>query len=232
MSWYPRRTSKPAFPPKAKGANAPGIPSALAARVMNRINTAKRTDPRIKELTAKLKALRKPPQPHQTVSPAKVMKYDVLCGRTTSYYAAESVALSADLEHTIYYENRRLLEEAIQKRERELARKVCKEFVPLLLLPPNEKSAVLAAAGLGPGILEEDGSGVMRVLPTVAAGRWKIVVRLPRRGDDGWEPDAEVMEVIQEESELKEGFQKLNAAEVARAGFRPVMTWGSSGKDG
>ncbi|WP_338835830.1 hypothetical protein [Neomoorella thermoacetica] len=161
-------------------------------------------------------------------SASQICKYDLRAGRTTSYYDAEAEALTTDLEYVIRTENRRLLENELEKARREVARKTCRSFAPLMALPAEQRNAVLLALGLGPGILEDAEYRPVE-LPTRPAGKWKVVVHAPKKEDD-WEPDHEVTAVLEEETSrgMIDVTDELIAADLVHRGQKIITTYGSS----
>ncbi|WP_148871599.1 hypothetical protein [Neomoorella thermoacetica] len=181
-------------------------------------------------MSNKLKEFNKPKYIKQTypASASQICKYDLRAGRTTSYYDAEAEALAADLEYVVRTENRRLLETELEKARRELARKTCRSFSPLMALPAEQRNAVLLALGLGPGILEDAEYRPVE-LPTRPAGRWKVVVHAPKKEDD-WEPDREVAAALEEETSrgMIDVTDELIAADLVHRGQKITTTYGSS----
>ncbi|MGB9848923.1 MAG: hypothetical protein ACPLSY_03745 [Moorellaceae bacterium] len=139
--------------------------------------------------------------------------------------------MAADLEYIIKSENRRLLEAELEKARREVARKVCRSFVPLMALPESQRNTVLLALGLEPGILKEEEYRSIE-LPTRAAGRWKVTVRAYKDEDD-WEPDKEVVDVMEEE--INRGIDRNSTDDrmlevgLVQKGQKITIIYGSSG---
>jgi|GEM_PF-4714842 len=236
MAWYakPRRARKPSTANYVALDPAAVALSRVASSLLSRLAFAEKTDPTVRRLTARLKELSTPPKNdwHPT-TPMQVYRYDLRAGRTASWYNAEAEALAADLEHVIRVENRRLLQGELERARREAHARVCRSFRPLLALPEEQRSAVLLSLGIDPGVLEDGEGGRAQGLPTRAAGRWSVTVRAPKAGD-GWEPDGEVLEALEEEA--SRGVDESTAGgRLRKAGFRygeaPLITYGSSGGD-
>lgn len=204
----------------------------FTSSLSSKLSFAEKIDPTLQLLSNKLKEFNKPKSIKQTypASAAQICKYDLRAGRTTSYYDAEVEALAADLEYVIQTENRRLLENELDKARREVARRTCRSFAPLMALPEEQRNAVLLALGLGPGILEDAEYRPVE-LPTRPAGRWKVVVHEPKREDDDWEPDREVAGILEEEISrgMEDSGNRLRAAEMGQKGQKLLITYGSSG---
>lgn len=204
----------------------------FTSSLTSKLSFAEKVDPTLRVLRNKLKKFNNPKSIKQNhpVSAAQICKYDLRAGRTTSYYDAEAEALAADLEYVIQTENRRLLENELDKARRLAARRTCRSFAPLMALPEEQRNAVLLALGLGPGILEDAEYRPVE-LPTRPAGRWKVVVHEPKRGDDDWEPDREVAGILEEEisRSMEDSGNRLRAAEMGQKGQKLLITYGSSG---
>jgi hypothetical protein len=206
--------------------------SRLISRLSTLILYNEKIDPSLKQLQKQLNNfnIHRHFRQLQPIKPEQLVKYDFRAGRTTSYYDAEAEALAADLEYVVRTENRRLLETELDKARREVARRTCRSFAPLMALPEEQRNAVLFALGLGPGILEDAEYRPVE-LPTRPAGRWKVVVHEPKRGDDDWEPDREVAGILEEEISrgMEDSGNRLRAAEMGQKGQKLLITYGSSG---
>lgn len=202
----------------------------FTSSLSSKLSFAEKVDPTLRLLRNKLKEFNNPKSIKQNhpASAAQICKYDLRAGRTASYYDAEAEALAADLEYVVRTENRRLLEAELDKARREVARRTCRSFAPLMTLPEEQRNAVLLALGFGPGILEDAEYRPVE-LPTRPTGRWKVVVHAPKKEDD-WEPDREVAAVLEEETSrgMIDVTDELIAADLVHRDQKIITTYGSS----
>lgn len=200
------------------------------ARLARKIRMELAGDPEMAVLQSRLEAalsIEVPKQPKQKISAEAVWRNDLRMNRTTSYYNCESVALRADLEYVVASENRRMLSEEIvksaEKRKREIARRVCSAFWPLVNLPDPEWQGILLSLGATP-------PDPPNRLPTTAASRYRVIVR-PAPPKDDWEPDPETLELITEDAARgrEDPLQAMVAAGLVSPGKKVCLTYGSSG---
>lgn len=175
------------------------------------------------------------PAPHR-VKPEDVWRGERREGRSTSYYAAEVVALAADNEAVVAAHNRALALQLLEQAEREVVRQVCRGFRPLFLLSEKERKGVLASLGLEESIVR-DPLERTDFPPPRAVARCTVCIRLPVSEDENFDP--EVLELFEDdqarweangEGKRGNGRRKaqLAAAEMVRAGVRATKIYASA----
>ncbi|NHM27970.1 hypothetical protein G7K71_13485 [Desulfofundulus sp. TPOSR] len=240
MSWVPRKTF---LKKKARSSLAhttreidPGCYK-TANMLAARIAAAESRDPelrRLKHLLASLAETRAKIEvrPVSLAEIERTWRADRAMGRSTSYYTLEEEILVADLSYVVTIHNQDVIAEQIEKRRRELAWEVAQNFWPLWSLDEDERRTVLALAG----VREPSPLTGPQPLPLEAAAQYAVRVRGSRRAEDDWEPDPEVLEVMEGWQErFSEGDLRRMAVTEAGAGGKLekgkklMVMFGSSG---
>ncbi|MQL51790.1 hypothetical protein GFC01_05835 [Desulfofundulus thermobenzoicus] len=244
MGWYPQKVkpSKKRTTSHSQSRNNSHLIK-ITSWLTARISVAESRDPelrRLKRLLASLAETRAKVEvrPVSLAEIEKQWKFDRLQGRATSYYALEEQVLVTDLPYVTTTHNQEIVTAEIERRRRKLAWETAQNFWPLWSLDDDERRAVLALAGVreplppGPAALPLEMAAKYRVTVKRAAGTGG--------NDDGWEPDPEVLEVMESWKAVftEENQRRVTVAEVAggndtgylEKGRKLNVMYGSSGK--
>lgn len=245
MSWVPRKTFLKKKARSSLAHTTRGIEPGCyktANMLAARIAAAESRNPELRRLKHLLTSLSETRakvdvRPVSLAEIERQWKFDRLQGRTTSYYTLEEQVLTADLPYVTAVHNREVVAEQIEKRRRELAWETAQNFWPLWSLDEDERRAVLALAGVR---VPSPHAGPSP-LPLEAAAQYAVRVRGSRRAEDDWEPDPEVLEVMEGWQErFSEGdLRRMAVAEAAggsdtgylEKGRKLNVVYGSSGLD-
>lgn len=186
---------------------------------------------------ATLKETRKTAQKTAT-SASEIYRSAAKSGRPLTYYAAESVSLCSDLEYTIAVHNIELFSSEIEKLKKEITKKTLERSNAFASLSLRERERVLQMLGtksISPNFETEQVN-----LPTTAARKYSIHIRLRAPEGDEDDIDPEVFEHFEEEQirweangDGKRGNSGWKAqmvvAGMAQAGIKAAKIYASAG---
>lgn len=199
--WSPTEAVPPKFfrPAAATPSRRPLVNPPLVNQIIAEVRAALARDARTASLERALErtaTLAEEGGEAFPASPRQIYLADLRQGRAPSWYAAEALALAADLPTVAARHNRELLARELERRKREVAGEICAGSVLLRGLAPEDRDRVLDALGVGFG---RNGAAPREEPPEPApAARYRIVVAPLRRGE-GPKPDPEVLSLFEED---------------------------------
>ncbi|SHI91505.1 hypothetical protein [Desulfofundulus thermosubterraneus] len=240
MGWYPKKVkpSKKRTTSHSQNRNSSHLIK-ITSWLTARISVAESRDPELRRLKHLLTSLSETRakvdvRPVSLAEIERQWKFDRLQGRATSYYTLEEQVLTADLPYVLTMHNREVVTGQIESRRRELAWEVARDFWPLWSLDGDERRAVLALAG----VREPSPHAGPQPLPLEAAAQYAVRVRGSRRAEDDWEPDPEVLEVMEgwrgwfSEGDLhRMAVAEAGAGGKLEKGRKLMVIYGSSGRN-
>jgi len=198
----------PATKLKPKKYSLPSIIDILNARIDGILSDSRKVNELKQNLSVEAGKLKTSENPYFILE--KVWRTDLTMGRSTSYYDLEEQQLGSNVEYVAAAHNCQLIQGEIERRRREIAWNVARDFPPLNALPEDERLLAMYLAGATPPTQKG-----MIPLPTDVASKYSIIIK--QRDQDDYEPDKEILEVMQEDiNRLSE--EDLKNASIREAG--------------
>lgn len=139
----------------------------------------------------------------------KVWRMDLTMGRSTSYYDLEEQQLGSNVEYVAAAHNCQLIQGEIERRRRETAWNIARDFPPLNALPEDERLLAMYLAGATPPAQKG-----MIPLPTDVIGKYNVIIKQRKKDRDDYEPDREILAVMQED------MNRLSEEDIKNASIR------------
>jgi hypothetical protein len=238
MGWFPKRTPRRTPPTASKSKTIKtsscnlDSPTVIAFRISKQIESRKKEDTPYKDLQKILHRLENTPCPvTHPVSPEQLYRYDRRMGRSTSYYVLEEDALYHDLEYVVRTENISTVKSALERRERQIKREICRFFSPFQNLDDAQKMDVLTRLGLNRSSIDE-----LEPMP-LNVGKYKINLTLKTNetnADDQYIPERDIEEIFEERQNMVEASSKqatqsrLIGANLTHPGQKIMIIYASS----